>query len=59
MGGECVSIGEMRQVGVKSQHSGVKGRLQAFEKQMPEQPGEWFDGEKEARPRRDPSCPIG
>jgi hypothetical protein len=37
MGSECGSIGEMRQVGVKSQHPGVESRLQTFEKQTPEQ----------------------
>jgi hypothetical protein len=58
-GGEGVAIGETRQLVEESQHPGLESRLQAFEKQAPEQPGERFDGEKEARPRRDPSRSVG
>ena len=58
-GGERFAIGEMRQLVEETQRSGLKGRLQAFEKQAPEQPGERPDGEKKVWPRRNPSRSIG
>ena len=58
MGGEGVGIGEMREIAEEVRGAGVEGRLQAFEEQAAEQPGERLDGEKEVRPPGDPSRPI-
>src|ERR1700730_11059460 len=55
---EGVALDKVRQAVEEPQHSGLESRLQAFEKQPPEQSGEWFDGEKKVRPFGDPSCSI-
>jgi hypothetical protein len=55
---ESVALGKVRQAVEEPQHSGLESRLQAFEKEAPEQPGERLDGEKEVRPFGDPSCSI-
>jgi hypothetical protein len=49
MCGEGGAIGQIGEITEESEALRVESGLQAFEEQATEQPGQWLDGQKEAR----------